>query len=185
MKVVRALLLAVVVTPALVALSATQALACSCIPSQPDPAALKDATAVFSGTVAEIEPGVDIGFDTVTWTFAVDQVYKGEVGRSQDVRSPTQAAACGVVFKGEKRYAVFAYENQGKLVTNSCMNTRPMPEGKELKLDPIAAFEPDPSAEEPDEDAGWDPFVVGAFGAVAVAGIVSVAALVTGRRQKT
>ena len=184
MKLVRSVLLALIVAPALVVVGATQAIACSCVPPGPDAQAIKDADAVFSGTVAEIEPGVEIGFDSVTWTFAVDEIYKGDVGSSQDVRSQTQSAACGVVFKEGKRYAVFAYENKGNLVTNSCMNTRPLGDGKELGLDPVAAFDPEPP-DEPEETSGWDPFVVGSLGMVVLVGILTVGALVAGRRSRT
>lgn len=192
MKVVRALLLAVLVTPSLVVLSTTQALACSCIPPGPDKVAIEDADAVFSGTVSDIEDGVDIGFDNVTWSFAVDRVYKGaEVTEDQDVTSQTQSAACGVIFKEEKRYAIFAYENKGKLVTNICMNTRPLAEGKDLKLEPIATFD-NMQDEAPDRDpdpatgeggSGWDPLAVGAVGLLAVSAIVTAALLIAGRRS--
>ena len=197
MKILRAALLVVLVAPALVVVGSTSALACSCIPARPDKAAVEEAAAVFSGTVAKIEPGVDIGFDRVTWTFAVEEVYKGDVAEMQDVSSHTQSAACGLVFKEGKRYLVFAYvgdedlASNEDLATNSCMNTRPLSGDREPKLEPIASFEktasPGPIAGEgpAEEPSGWDPFVVGALGALAVAVIVSVAALVTGRRQKT
>lgn len=96
--------------------------------------------------MVETEEGVEIGFDEVTWTFAVDTVYKGDVTDSQDIRSPTQSAACGLTFKEEKRYAVFAYAGEedavsdDNLFTNSCMNTRPLGEGEDLKLEPVRDF---------------------------------------------
>lgn len=190
MKVVRVLLLAALVTPALVALSATQALACSCIPPGPDKVAVKDADAVFSGTVADIEDGVDIGFDNVTWSFAVDSVYKGaEVTEDQDVTSQTQSAACGLIFKEEKRYAIFAYENKGKLVTNVCTNTRPLAEGEDLKLETIATFEetegrgPGGTEVDLEKTGGWDPLAVGAVGLLAVSATVTAALLIARRRS--
>ena len=193
MKVVRALLLAALVTPALVVLSATQALACSCIPQRPDPVALKDATAVFSGTVAEVEEGVDVGFDRVTWTFAVEQVFKGDVSELQEVTSHTQSAACGLVFKEEKRYVVFAYDGDDELAsdeqlsTNSCMNTRPLGQNEELEMKPVADFvsESPPPAAAPteDESSGWDPIVVGSLVMVALVGVLTLVVLAGGRRK--
>lgn len=180
----------VLIAPALVVVGATQALACSCVPPGPDKVAVKDADAVFSGTVADIEDGVDIGFDNVTWTFAVDKVYKGaEVAEDQDVISQTQSAACGLIFKEEKRYAVFAYENKRRLVTNSCMNTRPLADGKDLKLETIASFEetegrgPGGTEVDLEKSGGWDPLAVGAVGLLAVSAIVTVALVIARRRS--
>ena len=190
MKILRAVLLVVLIAPALVVVGATQAIACSCIPRQPDKVAVKDAGAVFTGTLSDTEDGVDIGFDNVTWTFAVDTVYKGNgVTEEQDVSSHTQSAACGLVFKEEKRYAVFAYENKGELETNSCMNTRPLAEGKVLKLEPVATFEesegmgPSGSEVDPEETGGWDPVAVAVVGFAAVGAIVGVALSVVRRRN--
>ena len=177
----------VVVAPALVVVGATQAIACSCIPRQPDKVAVKDAAAVFTGTLSDTEDGVDIGFDNVTWTFAVDTVYKGdEVTQEQDVTSQTQSAACGLVFKEEKRYAVFAYENKGKLETNSCMNTRPLAEGKDLKLEPVATFVASVdggTGVDVVRDPGWDPVTVAVVGLVAVGAIVAIAFVLARRRN--
>ena len=183
MKLARSILVALLVVPALVVVGATQALACSCVPPGPDSEAVKGADAVFTGSVAEIESGVDIGFDNVTWTFSVDDVYKGDVGRSQDVRSHTQGPACGVIFKEEKRYAVFAYENRGNLVTDSCTNTRPLAEGKELDLEPVAAFEP-PAPPNGDVTNEWRPWAIGAFGIVVLVALVTVGVFVAGGRGR-
>lgn len=189
MKVVRAFLLAVLVTPALVVVGATQALACSCIPQQPDPVALKDAAAVFSGTMVEADVA-EPGFTPGVWTFDVDTVYKNDdIAEFQDVTSQTQSAACGLIFKKEKRYAVFAYENKGRLETNSCMNTRPLAEGKDLKLEPIATFDnmgdgaPDPDPTASEDGSGWDPLAVGAVGLLVVSAIVTAALVIAGRRS--
>lgn len=186
MKIVRGILVALLVAPALVVVGATQALACSCIPAQPDKVAVKDAKAVFSGTMVEADVA-EPGFSPGVWTFAVDEVYKGEVERSQEVRSQTQSAACGLIFKEGKRYAVFAYDNKGSLETNSCTNTRPLDEGKEPKLDAITTFAAGdgPGADlQPGADAGsgWDPIAVGAIGLLAVSAVVVVAFLVARRR---
>ena len=171
MKTVRLLLVALLVTPALVVLGATQALACSCVPPSPDHKAIEDAAAVFTGTMVEADVA-KIGLSPGKWTFEVDTVYKGRtVSERQVVHSHTQSAACGIVFKEGKRYAVFAHEQKGGLGTNLCMNTRLLPEGKDLKLRPIADFQSDPHAPRPDgedvTDEGISPlWIAAAIGAV-------------------
>jgi hypothetical protein len=173
------------VAPALVVVGATQALACSCVPARPDKVAVKDAKAVFAGTLVDIEDGIDVGFDNVTWTFEVDEVYKGDdVTEMQDVGSQTQSAACGLVFKEEKRYLVFAYDNKGDLETNSCMNTRPLGEDEELDLEPVAAFEPQTPPDGPDVGTRWSPAAIGSFGVVVLIALVTLGVFVAGGRGR-
>lgn len=192
MKILRAVLLVVLIAPALVVLSATQALACSCVPQRPDPVALKDATAVFSGTVAEVEEGVEIGFDRVTWTFAVEQVFKGDVSEMQEVTSHTQSAACGLVFDEEERYVVFAYDGEEdlasdeQLATNVCMNTRPLGRNEELDMEPVSAFSESPppaAAPAQEETSGWDPVVIGSLAMVGLVGMFALIVFAKGRRK--
>ena len=188
MKILRGILVGLLVAPALVVVGATQALACSCIPAQPDKVAAKDAKAVFAGTMVEADVA-EPGFSPGVWTFDVNEVYKGEVERSQEVTSQTQSAACGLIFKEEKRYVVFAYENKGALETNSCMNTRPLEDGKEPKLDAISTFASGdgtgPGAglgSTSDDPEGLDPIAIGAIGLLAVSALVAVAFLVARKR---
>ena len=189
MKTIRAVLVVSFLASALVVLGATRALACSCVAPRSDRVALEDATAVFAGTVAAVEPGVEIGVDPATWTFAVDTVYKGPIGTTQDVSTHTQPAACGVVFDEGARYVVFAYEgdesvaSEGGLVTNSCMNTRELDPDEELGL----AGKPPPADSavdgdlRPDDGSVWDPFVVIPLALAGLAVALSAFALVTGR----
>ena len=196
MKLVRSLLLVVLVAPALVAIGASSALACSCIPPRPDPKALKDAKAVFSGTVVDVEDGVEIGFDPVTWTFAVDTIYKGDVAERQQVTSHTQSAACGFVFKEEQRYVVFAHDGEDdprsdtELATSSCSNTRRLKPDQVVGMRSIATFgEMDglgPGAAAAGEDAASERasdrlFVVASLGFVAVFAVLTLVALARGR----
>ena len=148
MKTLRMLILGLLLVPSFVVLGATSALACSCIPPRPDKKAAVDAKAVFTGTVVDSKVK-ELGFSRGEWTFAVDTVYKGDVPATQVIHSHTQSAACGFVFDEGKRYAVFAIEGDptmaadAELTTNSCMNTRVLPQGKELELIPVADFESD------------------------------------------
>ena len=195
MKVFRWLLLVSLLAPAIVVAGASSALACRCIAPRPDHKALKDATAVFTGTMVEAERGAEIGVDPVTWTFAVETVYKGDVEELQKVTSHTQGTACGLIFKEETRYVVFAHDggkdprSDSKLATNSCENTRRLSATEEPDLQTAArpgAAQPSPDDERHDdvvEPTGWDPFVVGSLAIVVVFGIVTVVALATGRRQ--
>jgi len=150
-RTIRAFLVTVLIAPALVVIGASSALACSCVPPRSDPKALREAAAVFSGTVVDRSDG-EVGFDEITWTFAVDTVYKGDVLDTQDIETQTQGSACGVVFEERKRYVVFAHEDTEALspgvdlATNSCMNTRELNDGDRLTLDPVAF-----------PDAGSDP----------------------------
>ena len=192
-KIVRSLVLVALLVPALVVVGASSALACSCVPRQPDHKAIEDAAAVFSGTVVDAEDGADAGLEPVTWVFEVDTVHKGDVSPTHEVTSHTQSAACGFAFTEGKRYVVFAYEEAGELQTNSCLNTRALAEDRSLDLPVAFAYdtaEPGPPApEEPVRDTsrdetGWDPFVVGSLAIVAVFGALTVVALATGRRKK-
>lgn len=155
---IRSILLVLLLAPALVVVGASSALACSCVPSQADDKAVKSADAVFAGTVIDTEDGVDIGFDEVTWTFAVDTVYKGDVEATHEITSPTQSAACGVILKEQERYVVFAYADEegllsrGDLMTNSCMNTRELKRGQDVNLERIRAFEGPVAVEDRQED---------------------------------
>lgn len=189
MKLARSILVALLVAPALVVVGATQALACSCVPARPDKVAVKDAKAVFSGTMVEADVA-EPGFSPGVWTFDVDEVYKSvDVTETQDVTSQTQSAACGLIFKEGKRYVIFAYDNKGSLETNSCSNTRPLGENEDPELEPIATFGSadgmGPGADvQPasDDGSGWDPIAIGAIGLLAVSALVVVAFLVARRR---
>ena len=188
MKIARTLLLVVFLASSFVVMASTQALACSCIPPRPDDKAIKDAAAVFTGTVIDIEDDVEIGFDPVTWTFAVDTVYKGDVAETQEIETHTQSAACGLVFKEEKRYAVFAHEGGAGggsgdgLATNSCENTRPLAEGKELDLEPIKHLLAPTLL--PKREGGSGSVVPFVAAGAAVGAVVLLAAVLLRRRRK-
>lgn len=187
-KIARSFLLIVLLAPALVVVGASSALACSCIPARPDPKAITDAAAVFSGTMVEADVA-EPGFSPGTWTFEVDAVYKGDIAETQAVTSHTQSAACGLEFEEQKRYVVFAYEEAGDLQTNSCTNTRPLEPDEELSLKPVTEYEkseasgPEPAAAPEEQgDGGWDPFVVGSFALIPALAILTVVALSRRRR---
>lgn len=139
-------------TASFVVMATTQALACSCVPTRPDHKAVKDTEVVFSGSVVGFAAGEPVN----TWTFEIDTVYKGHVSdRRLEVTSHEQPTACGLSFKMERRYAVFAYEPRPgeSLQTNSCLNTRPLKAGEDLELPPLIQY---PIAERDDTASlGW------------------------------
>lgn len=88
-------------------LTAGPASACTCVRIDDD-AAFASSSMVFVGTVLEKreppgrtvpgDPGgrVFSSTDPATWVFAVERVYKGEVGDTQQVVSATSGASCGL-----------------------------------------------------------------------------------------
>ena len=181
MKVVRAVLLVAVMASSLVVIATTEALACSCIPPRPDKEAIKDAAAVFTGTMVEADVA-EPGFTPGTWTFAVDSVFKGVDADRVEVTSHTQSAACGLIFKEEKRYVVFAHRENGKLQTNSCTNTRPIGNDEVLAAEAFGLAErtetraAPPLVEDVEQPSpNLTPIVVGGASVLLVAGLAALA----------
>lgn len=100
-------LLCVALVGAFMVLSATSASACTCV-AITDDEAFPASNVVFAGTVVEKrepegrpvpgDPEVRAvsSADPATWVFAVERVYKGEVGDTQEVLSPAFGASCGL-----------------------------------------------------------------------------------------
>ena len=97
-------------------LSTRPAWACSCAQSTPRQVAA-GADAVFTGTVASA-PRVE--GQLVRVDFEVDTVYKGLSGPRLTVTTNVQGSACGVVFRPNVRYTVFAFSDHGVLSANLC-----------------------------------------------------------------
>jgi hypothetical protein len=77
------------------------------------------ADAVFTGTVAAVADAGG-GVRARIFNFDVDTVYKGPVEPSIDVRSAESGSICGVEFKVDERYTVFAQGPENDLSANSC-----------------------------------------------------------------
>ena len=88
------------------------ALACSCMPST-DERSFQRADAVFRGEVINYEPppqqGVVSSMDPVIWTFAVSEVYKGDVHAMQEIVSQSGGASCGLEIPRSGEFFVFAH----------------------------------------------------------------------------
>ena len=102
------------------------ALACSCVQST-KPQVVESATVIFTGTVTaerrSIVPFMTCNVssaDPVTFDFAVDQVFKGDVPRTVAVSTVVSGASCGYEFQVGKRYTVFATGAADRLETGLC-----------------------------------------------------------------
>jgi hypothetical protein len=110
-RVAVALLLAAAAVP----LMSRPSWACSCVESTPRQLAARS-DAVFTGTVASVPR---VSGQVVRVDFEVDTVYKGPPGPRITVGTNVQESACGVVFRPNIRYTVFAYRDHG-LWTGLC-----------------------------------------------------------------
>lgn len=101
------------------------ACACSCVPMTEDEA-YNRADAVFAATlVNRDEPGkLFSSADPVELMFAVDAVYKGDVGAAQRVVTAQSSASCGLEVEVGKRYLVHADSTGGQLEASLCGGTR-------------------------------------------------------------
>ncbi len=112
----RRLAVALALAAAIPALSIRPAWACSCAQSTPRQIA-SQAEAVFTGTVASAP---QVTGQIVTVDFEVDTVYKGPSGPRLTVITNAQGSACGLVFRPNRRYTVFASRAGGVLSANLC-----------------------------------------------------------------
>lgn len=86
--------------------------ACSCMATT-DEEAFARADAVFRGQVTGYQPPAPDGeflssTDPAIWTFAVSEVYKGDVAPSQQIISAFSGASCGLEIPHQGEFIVFA-----------------------------------------------------------------------------
>ena len=193
--------LAVVSTATLIGVrspAASPAPACSCGDSD-EMASYGSADVVFTGTVEQAPDRANDGASNrlVTWSFAVDGVYKGEALVRQDVLSAASSASCGIELSGEGPFLVFAKRDPGSggaLVAGLCGGTRPiLGESPELGGEPYAPVSGESAAGaeleaatgSPGESAAGDR-TVGIIAASGI-GLLLVAAIVIaiGRRRRS
>lgn len=122
--------------------SNSPALACSCMGPTTPADALKSADAVFSGKVIEkapsrhrskeqdplppnyYQPDQYDEFGSTTFTFEVDEAFKGVKSRKVLIETTTVCCMCGFNFKVGESYLVFAQRSDGDLfTTNICTGT--------------------------------------------------------------
>ncbi|CAN5720784.1 hypothetical protein BH18ACI4_BH18ACI4_09070 [soil metagenome] len=112
---------------ALVALSAANALACTCLERAPCQA-YGEASAVFVGTVINsrilsIKQGNHESSSRVV-RLSVDSSFRGVKGSEVEVTTAMGGGDCGFGFVPTQQYLVYASENNGKLSTSICTRTR-------------------------------------------------------------
>jgi hypothetical protein len=101
--------------------AANAALACSCAPPPPPQDALKQSSAVFTGTVIDVTTS---GVNHVV-RLRVESSWKGAKCGEVTVLTASEDAACGYSFQVGQSYLVYAVKEQGKLSTNLCSRTKP------------------------------------------------------------
>lgn len=155
MRVLRTLL-ALSIAASTLLLGTGTAVACSC--AQATDAELVDVVdVIFRGTVIDYEyiedpdgDGTVSSLDPATFTFAVDEVFKGSAVESQRVLSPVAGASCGLEIPDEGEFIVFAQSSlyeapalaEGELAAYLCDGTRLAEAGFETDLEP---YPPDPN----------------------------------------
>ena len=116
-------------TATLVTWGAGPALACSCAYQRTGEFAAA-ADEIFTGTLTSVsepsEHGVVSSTDPITYTVAVDAVYRGDVGSVAFVESAMSGASCGLEgMTVDRRYLVFVSTDGSKRVASSCGGTAP------------------------------------------------------------
>lgn len=105
-----------------------RASACSCV-ANPDVAeALHNSDAVFEGTITAKQGSTKLfstsSADPVTWTFQVNEVWKGKVAPAISVKSAFSSSSCGYEFEEGRRYLVYASDNgKSSLEVSLCSRT--------------------------------------------------------------
>ena len=115
-----------------VAAPATHVFACTCMQVTPE-LALASADAAWVGVVTAAD-----GNDQVRYTFAVEQMVKGEVAIAISVLSPRSSAGCGMEFALAQRWRIFAHTEEGQLRTGLCSGNELLAEGVPSPVPPTA-----------------------------------------------
>lgn len=121
------------------ALTVSDASACSCIPSpenvpieQQVKEAYEKSAAVFVGEVTEIirKPGAF----SITVKFKVEKSWNKNFQKTVAVATASDGALCGFEFQIGKKYLVYAAENNKNLATNLCTRTASAVSNKDLAV---------------------------------------------------
>ncbi len=115
-----------------VAAPVSQVLACSCVQMTPE-LALANADIAWVGVVTAAD-----GDDPVRYTFAVEQMVKGELAITVDVVSSRSSAGCGMEFALAQRWRIYARNGQ----TGLCSGNDLLGEGVAA---PVPASAPPPT----------------------------------------
>ncbi|MHA7963185.1 hypothetical protein ACX93W_03495 [Paenibacillus sp. CAU 1782] len=121
------MLLIIAVAIGILAAPPERASACSCVVNGSVQETLANHDAVFEGIVTGKKRPSTIfsssSADPVTWTFRVNEVWKGKVTSTLSVTSAESGASCGFEFEEGKRYLVYARDNGKSLDVSLCSRT--------------------------------------------------------------
>ncbi|MGL4439129.1 MAG: hypothetical protein ACRCUE_07650 [Bosea sp. (in: a-proteobacteria)] len=118
---------AALIAAAFLSLAATPASACSCMPRTAAEIAAGADVAIV-GTVTEVRRTGSGPNATVIATVSVSRIIKGRIHRQIQLRTPGNAAACGVEFTEGMTIRIAANKLSDGLNTNLCMVLRgPIP----------------------------------------------------------
>ena len=180
------LLLAIAMAVGLAILPVQRAFACSCAEMTIDEAAAM-AHAVFTGTVVEEQPvgretgpmgamaataPMPGGMAQVLYTFAVDGVVKGDVGKQASVLGGGDGASCGMSFAMGERWMLFTMWDGTIHSTSLCSGNIPLGADEDPPL-PLSAPVDGEDLAQPTE-IPWTAVIL--LGAIAVVIGVSVVA---------
>lgn len=106
--------------------SPERAAACSCAYPADAVTELKNADAVFSGTVTAVTRPwiVRSSLQPVHATIAVDRFWKGSGRPAVTVATANATASCGFPFESGKQYLVFARGDSGTLTATICSRSK-------------------------------------------------------------
>ena len=104
------------------------ALACTCAGTRAPCQSYWEAKAVFVGTVID---GKEVTFKRQGYTesmlkvrFSIDEGFRGAEGAQIEVLTGYGGGDCGFGFRQSKQYLVYAYDDDGTLVTGVCTRTK-------------------------------------------------------------
>lgn len=106
---------------------------CSCAEPEPISTALKNADAVFTGRVLEIdEPFIQTSsIDPIRVTFEVNESWKGADFKIAQIHTASSEVSCGYPdFEKGKDFLVFAHQRSNGLETSLCGRTNPIAKAK-------------------------------------------------------
>jgi hypothetical protein len=184
-------LLAAIAAAALSAVPVSMVLACYCAQATiPESVGFADVVFTGTATAAEAPPPGDVvsTADPVHYSFAVDQVFKGDVVDAEIVASTAMdGASCGTAFGMDERWLVFANITDGEIWTGLCSgNVLLADEETEAAAlaelgEPIA--EPDPTTAEPEPFELPTALILALAAGAAVLGISAWAFVIEPRRR--
>jgi hypothetical protein len=176
----RILIIAVLSCLGLVGVTASPAAACTCA-ARGTGAQVSATDVVFVGTLTDSEQDGDDTSGTVSYTFDVDDVYKGDAISPVQVTTGVQGSACGLPdLRVRREYVVFAFAADGdELGTGSCSGTTKATPALVSRLTELAG-PPSRPAPAPDDGVPGLLIVAGLACVVGSAGLL----LVRARRRR-